>query len=120
MSGRPGRSGGHNRLTLADHAARGTKPRSPTVRGLRLVSADHAPPEPLAPELLAGLLPGGLGLAFIERCWSDYEGWTPASVILLREAGMTIDSLSLLRGQKGERAAQQLLVRILAELRLEA
>lgn len=120
MAGRPGRSGGHNRLSLADHAARGTKPRNPTLRGLRLVSAEAAPPDPLPAELLAGLLPGGLGLAFVERCWQDYEGWTPASVMLLREAGMTIDALELMRGQKGERAAQRLLVTVLAQLRLEA
>jgi len=74
----------------------------------------------LPPEVLAGLLPGGLGLQFMAQCWEGYEGWTPASVMLLREAGMTIDALELLRGQKGERQTQRLLVTLLLSLRLEA
>jgi len=107
-------------LSEAEHVLRGTRRRPPRPYGLRLVGEGEAPDHALAPELLAGLAEGGLGRAFVERCWQDYDGWSPSTLVLLREAGLLIDALDALRGQKGERAAQRMLVTVLAALRLQA
>ena len=70
--------------------------------------------EPGPADLLAGLT--GRGRAFVERCWTEYAGWTPASLALLHEAGRLLAELETLRGQRGERAAQRLLLSVLAAL----
>ena len=61
----------------------------------------------------------GRGLAFVNECWQNYAGWTPASLALLREAGSLLEEIEGLRGQRGERAAQRLFLSTLAALRLE-
>jgi hypothetical protein len=61
----------------------------------------------------------GRGLAFVRDCWQRYSGWTPGTLVLLREAGQVITAVEQLRGEKGEREAQRMLVQLLAALQLE-
>ena len=72
---------------------------------------------PLPPELVTGLV--GRGAAFVKQCWEIYEGWGPASLALLHEAGRLLDQLETVRGMPAERSAQRLLLATLAALRLE-
>jgi hypothetical protein len=118
MAGRPGRSGGHNRLSVEEHLLRGTY--NATRHGPRpsaVVPAVMPRAEPVPAALTEGL--HGRGLAFVEDCWATYDGWTAASCVLLREAGHLIEQLEQLRGKPGERTAQRLLLGTLAALNLE-
>ena len=72
---------------------------------------------PVPDVVAAGLT--GAGLAFLTECWTTYAGWDPPSIVVLREAAYLITELEGLRGQRGERAAQRLLLSTLAALRLE-
>jgi hypothetical protein len=72
---------------------------------------------PLPEGLVEGL--AGRGAAFVRDSWAAYSGWTVSTLVLLREAGHLVDQLEQLRGQRGERAAQRLLLATLAALRLE-
>jgi hypothetical protein len=118
MAGRPGRSGGHNRLSVEQHILRGTF--NPTRHGSRPSALAAAPvprTAPVPPELVAGLF--GRGAAFVAECWSTYDGWNPASLALLHEGGRLLDQLETVRGTPAERSAQRLLLATLAALRLE-
>jgi hypothetical protein len=118
MAGRKGRSGGHNRLSAEEHLLRGTF--NVTRHGPRpaaLATAVMPRAEPVPADVSEGL--SGRGLTFVRECWSTYSGWTASSRVLLREAGQLVDQLDTLRGQRGERAAQRLLLATLAALRLE-
>ena len=118
MAGRPGRSGGHNRLSVEQHILRGTF--NPTRHGSRpspLAVGAVPRTAPVPPELVTGLV--GRGKVFVAECWSTYEGWSPASLALLHEAGRLLDQLETVRGQPAERSAQRLLLATLAALRLE-
>jgi hypothetical protein len=119
VSGRPGRSGGWNKLSLEEHRQRGTKPRySPKVLPLtKLATAPVLAPEAVPDGLLDGLV--GPGRVFVEATFAHYSGWTPASLVVLREAGKVIDDLESLRGTRGERPAQRTLIALIASLRLE-
>jgi hypothetical protein len=114
MAGRPGRSGGHNRLTPAEHILRGTF--NPTRHRTTPTAAPAPTRGPLPAAVLAGL--EGRGRAFVSECWTTYQNWTPGTLVLLREAGLLIEQLEKLRGTPDERAAQRLLVGVLAALRL--
>jgi hypothetical protein len=118
MAGRPGRSGGHNKLSPQEHLLRGTW--NTTRHGPRpaMVAVAPAPrPDPVPPALIEGLR--GRGLAFATNCWARYHGWSPSSLELVREACLIMDALEGLRGEKGERPAQRTLLQILNALRLE-
>jgi hypothetical protein len=69
------------------------------------------------PEVVAGLV--GRRATFVAECWSTYDGWSPASLALLHEAGRLLDQLETVRGMPAERSAQRLLLATLAALRLE-
>jgi hypothetical protein len=73
--------------------------------------------EPAPKALLEGL--AGRGRVFVEECWATYAGWTPATLALLHEAGRLFDEIETIRGQRGERAAQRVLLAVLAALRGE-
>lgn len=109
MAGRPGRSGGWNRLPPEVHQLRGTKPR--LVRPIRPVPAH---PGPVPATLLEGL--GTRGAAFIEAAWAEGGEWPPDALVLLREVGILIDRVEAQRGQRDERSTQRLLLTTLAAL----
>lgn len=121
MAGRPGQTP-WNKMTLADHVRYGTvRPERHLTpargQGLRrLTEAEKV--APIAPALLAGLREGGPGRDFLRVSWATFTGWTPNLLVLLREASLLLDQLDTLRGQKGERAAQRLLVSVLSQLRM--
>jgi hypothetical protein len=118
MAGRKGRSGGHNKISPADHLLRGTW--NVTRHGPRPASvAAAAIPrvEPMPPDVIDGL--SGRGLRFVEKCWAMYSGWTPPMLVLLREAGITITAIEQMRGTNEERPAQRALLQIMNALRLE-
>jgi hypothetical protein len=117
MAGRPGRSGGHNRISVEDHIMRGTY--NPTRHGHRAVLRFRATklPASRAPAF-EGLT--GLGAAFVEGIYRDYEGWNSAGMVLLRMAGQLVSDLEELRGKPGERAAQKMLLSVLGALDLRA
>jgi hypothetical protein len=117
VAGKPGRSGGWNKLTPEEHRRRGTSYRS-IPKASTLAVAVVPIREPLPEGVSAGL--GAAGLTFAQDCWTSYQGWGPSSLRLLREAAVTIDALEGLRNQKGERQAQRMLLQVLAALRLEA
>jgi hypothetical protein len=117
VAGRPGRSGGHNRISIEEHIRRGTfNPTRHGKRAARAAAVTVTAPFPVPPALVEGLT--GRGRAFVDECWVTYGGWTPATSVLLREAGLLIDELETLRGQRGERAAQRLLLSAIAALQL--
>lgn len=117
MAGRPGRSGGHNKISVEEHLLRGTFNASRHARPAALVTAAIPRRDPPPEAVTTGL--SGRGFAFVNECWQTYTGWTPASLALLREAGSLLEQLESLRGQRGERAAQRLFLATLAALRLE-
>jgi hypothetical protein len=118
MAGRPGRSGGWNRLSPEEHVLRGTHNR--TRHGSKpavLTVAALPKPGPVPDAVIAGL--SGRGLAFVQRAWAAYDGWNPQSLELLREAGFLLSQIETVRGTDDERPAQRLLLATLAALRLE-
>ena len=120
MAGRPGRSGGWNRLTPEEHARRGTKlnarHRRPAALALVGEAVKHAL-QPIPPAVIEGLT--GRGLDFVHDCWRRYSGWAPGSLVLLRESGFVVNACEQLRGEKGERQAQRMLLALLDALNLE-
>jgi hypothetical protein len=120
MAGMKGRSGGMNRVSVDLHRLRGTFRNSRhagATQTPRLATAALDGPLPVPDDLITGLF--GRGRRFVEAAWANYAGWGVGTRELLREAGMLFDQLETLRGQRGERAAQRLLVTILASLHLE-
>jgi hypothetical protein len=121
MAGQPGRSGGHNRISIVDHLKRGTYRRDrhagQKASGLHRAPAPRS--ETVRPGLVEGLSERGLGRLFVETCFLEYDGWTPASLLALREAGFLVDALDRLRGKPGEREAQRLLVLMLNVLKFQ-
>jgi hypothetical protein len=111
VSGKPGRSGGRNRLTPSERLLRGTWRRSrhgdPAAaraeleRGglfstsgqvLQAASAFGLPvPAEVPREVLAGL--GDCGRSLAVDLFGRYDGWTAAKLIVLRELAATADAL---------------------------
>ena len=99
MSGRPGRSGGHNRLSLETHVLRGTF--NPTRHQHLIEPGSVWDP---APALLEAL--GVAGRAFVARVRAAYA----LSVLegeLAIEGAHAADRLAALRRQKGGTAAER-------------
>lgn len=127
MAGKPGRSGGSNKLTVEEHVRRGTHrvdrhgPRPPVLALATVPKVSTLPAAPKGAEVPADVVEGlrGKGLRFVEQAWKDYLGWTVSSRVLLHEAGRLLDELETLRGQRAERATQRLLAGLLAQLHLE-
>ena len=129
MGGRPGRSGGHNRLTPQELLFRGSW--NVTRHGPRPAALPrHAQNgsgaavllpvvEPVVESVPIWILDGLTtpGRRFVEAYWREYEGWIPPKRVLLREAGLLVDWLDQHRGDEGERQAQRLLVQILTALK---
>ena len=93
MAGRPGRSGGQNRMSLAAHVLRGTfRPE----RHAPLIPP--GPPWDPAPALLEAL--GTAGRAFVTRIRAAYE-LSALDGELALEGGHAADRLAALRRRKG-------------------
>jgi hypothetical protein len=94
MAGVKGRSG-RKPLSAAAHLLRGTfrpdrhGPRPVTAGATALQAPACVPAVPSA--VVDGL--GERGLSFVLEVWSDYGEWTPASMVLLRQAGQVLDAL---------------------------
>ena len=99
MSGRPGRSGGHNRLSLEAHVLRGTF--NPT-RHQHLIPT--GPVWEPAPALLKGL--GATGRAFVDRMRAVYALSALEGEIAL-EGAHAADRLAALRRQKAGTVAER-------------
>jgi len=87
VAGRPGRSGGWNRLPAEVHALRGTKPRKAPVPEAHVA---WLPTE----AQLAGL--DVAGRAFVDRLLAPYE-FSPVEGELLLEAAAIADRLATIR-----------------------
>ena len=120
MAGRPGRSGGHNKLSPEEHLLRGSwnvtrhGPRptaSPRLVPLAPFSASASSIEPVPTWIVDGLATPGRRL--VRAYWREFDGWTPPKRVLLREAALLVDWIEQHRGQDGERQAQRLLVQLL-------
>ena len=90
MPGRPGRSGGHNRIAPDVHVLRGTfRPERHTLPS-PAKSAEWVPTEPQ----LAGL--HAAGRAFVARVLAEYQ-FTPMEGELVLETAQVCDRLAQLR-----------------------
>lgn len=117
MAGRPGRSGRPKQFTVQDHILRGSY--NATKHGPKpspITLALHPREDAIPATLIDGLQPRGR--RFVESCFARYEGWSPVSLELLYESGRLLDELATLRGKPGERAAQKVLLSVLAGLQL--
>lgn len=114
MAGKPGRSGGWNRLSVEAHRLRGTRP------SWGALAAAQAPGDVSPAVMPDGLLDGlqTRGKAFVVACWTQLSNWNPATLVLLREAAMLVDQVEARRGQPEERSAQRLLLAVIQALRL--
>lgn len=85
MSGTPGRSGGHNRLSIEEHLVRGT------LRADRHLRPLPAPPEPVTPadrrRVLRGLPPAARRI--VTSLLAAYDGWDASTLELLRSYGLS-------------------------------
>lgn len=125
MSGRPGRSGGANRINPETHAERGTLRPSRHGRPKLAAVAPFSPlrPTPAKPpapprELLKGL--GPAGKTFLTATYTDYEV-SPLEGILAREAAFAVDAIAVARSDGDaavERAETRRLLAVLARLGL--
>src|SRR5688572_25942205 len=119
MAGRPGRSGGHNKLSPEEHLLRGTW--NVTRHGPRPTASPRLVPiapvlpassiEPVPAWVLAGL--AAPGRRFVRAYWREFDGWTPPKRVLLREAALLVDWIEQHRGDERERQTQRLLVQVL-------
>ena len=102
MAGRPGRSGGHNKLSLEAHLLRGTFNPTRHARHARLASG--GPVWAPAPPELAGL--GTAGRGFVARIQAVYD-LSPLEGELALEGAMAADRLAELRARRGDSAAKE-------------
>jgi hypothetical protein len=100
--------------TLANHVLTGTY--RPDRHGLLPAELKPVPAATgsIPHSLLTGLT--GRGRTFVKAYWRSVGGWTPASLVLLREAGMLVQALETVRGTPQERQSQRLLVKLLGAL----
>jgi hypothetical protein len=94
MAGRPGRSGGHNRISLAEHVLRGTF--NATRHGRRQAALNGPPWSPTKAQLQA-LGPNGRGL--LERLAAVYVLGVLEGELAL-EAAVVADRLAELRDSR--------------------
>jgi len=93
MAGRPGRSGGHNRIDPREHLLRGTF--NPTRHGPALAALEAAA-APWAPTRAQLAALGAAGRAFLARVRASYELSTWEGELLL-EAAVVTDRLAQVR-----------------------
>src|SRR5687767_7544103 len=90
MAGKPGRSGGHNRRSIAEHIAAGTYRKDRHGPKPARVAAFPATAAPEVPGVaLEGLREPGH--AFVTRCWAEYRDWSAPQLLLLQRAGQLVD-----------------------------
>ncbi len=116
MAGRPGRSGGWNRLSPAEHEIRGTRAR-PRARPATVKAATVPSAEPIPESVTAGL--GAPGLAFADSAWTEYRGWSGVELTLLRQAARVLDDAETATNPRLRQSAIRLFAVVLGQLRLE-
>jgi hypothetical protein len=116
MAGRPGRSGGWNKLSPEEHRVRGTKPRlrarPPTITATPVPRA-----EPIPERVTAGLQ--APGRAFAEGAWRDYCGWSGVDLTLLRQAARVLDDAEAATNPRLRQSSIRLFAVLVSQLRLE-
>lgn len=121
MSGVKGKSGRKRKplaLHILEHTYRPDRhgPRPVTAGATAVAPSISVPAVPQA--VIAGLAEPGL--SFVLDTWGEYGEWSPAALVLLRQAGQTIDALAgyqaqiaadgaLLTTSRGSRLAHPLL-----------
>jgi hypothetical protein len=98
MSGRPGRSGGQNKLSVEEHLLRGTFNPTRHAAQLEALRTGGAVWTPTRPQLMAL---GPAGRALVGRLRQHYD-FSPVEGELLLEAGVTVDRLADLRRRRVE------------------
>jgi hypothetical protein len=118
MAGKPGRSGGHNRVAIAEHRVRGTYRPS---RHDRRTDPQPALPVPLSPAVVPLALVEGLGAAgrtFAEDVFRSYDGWATHERALLRQAARCLDDAEAAATSRGRQSAIRLFASVVAQLHL--
>ena len=98
MAGRPGRSGGHNRISLEAHVLRGTF--NPTRHPARIPTGPAWDPAPAQLEAL-----GAAGRAFVARLQAAYTVAAIDGEFVL-EAAVSVDRLAELRRGRAKASAK--------------
>jgi hypothetical protein len=120
MAGMPGRSGGHNRLSAAEHVLRGTYRKD--RHGPRPARAAAATPMTDGSEPVPALVTEGLGehgRRFVKAVWCEYDNWSHPELTLLRAAARTVDDYEAAPDAHERRQAAKLLAALIAQLKLE-
>jgi hypothetical protein len=116
MAGRPGRSGGWNKLTSEQHRIRGTRPR--VVRRPATLTATTTPTtQPVPPDVVAGLETPGR--TFVEALWGEFQPWAGADRTLLRQAARCLDDAENATTPSARQSAIRLFAALVAQLRLK-
>lgn len=116
MSGRPGRSGGSNAISLSEHLARGTFRPARHAAGL-------SKPEPVSAtdaerrEALRGL--GAVGQRVVRGLLAEFGDWHAAARFTLREYGRSCDTLAAATDDAERRRETRRNLALLRELNLE-
>jgi hypothetical protein len=115
MSGLPGRSGGHNRLSVEEQLRKGTYRAD---RHGPVPAADPVVPPSKADRrlALAGLPPGAR--AVVSRVLSVYGNWSQPDLLLLRQYGLSCDRLEALQAAGGPKLHAELRVNLSLSKRL--
>ena len=125
MAGRPGRSGGWNKLSPEEHARRGTKPRKPPSWASYAAALRQAAPEstiaaaatPPPPDVTEGL--SGRGLRWVQAVWAQFGGWSHTDLLRLAEVGRLVEAIDAERASgKHAYQARQQLIALLRDLNL--
>ena len=114
MSGLPGRSGGHNRVSAKEHLRRGT------YRADRHGPATSDQVQPASAterrRALAGLPPGAR--AVVSRVLATYGNWSPLDLLLLRQYALSCERLEGLQTTGGPTLHAELRVNLSLSKRL--
>lgn len=101
MAGMPGRSGGHNRVSIEEHIRRGTF--RPARHGGRVDPPEIPVSEADRRRTLAGLSPEARRTA--SELLAAYSGWDAAGLATLRSYVLSLERLRRLEADPGDDAA---------------
>jgi hypothetical protein len=121
---RPARHGHLLRQRRAQTSTAPPQPVNPLDRFIKRSSLPETLPAPvdsqdlppMPPTLLDGL--GEPGRRFVADVWCEYEGWTGAETVLLRQAARALDDAETAIDARGRRMAVRLFAALVAQLRI--